>query len=139
MVSISGPDAGNAGIPVKLQEGWPGTTKGGIRMKTRTIVMTLALCFFAATVCFASDGQMGTWKLDEAKSKLAPGAAKNSTVVYAAAGDEVKVTVDGTDADGKPTHNEWTGKFDGNDYPVTGDAVSDARSYKQVDDHTLEF
>jgi hypothetical protein len=139
MVSISGPDAGNAGIPVKLQEGWPGTTKGGIRMKTRTIVMTLALCFFAATVCFASDVQMGTWKLDEAKSKLAPGAAKNSTVVYAAAGDEVKVTVDGTDADGKPMHNEWTGKFDGKDYPVTGDPNSDMRAYKKINDRTLEL
>ncbi|PYT60180.1 MAG: hypothetical protein DMG35_11885, partial [Acidobacteria bacterium] len=25
------------------------------------------------------------------------------------------------------------------DYPVTGDSSSDARSYKKVDDHTLEF
>ena len=27
--------------------------------------------------------------------------------------------------------------FDGKDYPVTGDLVSDARSYKRVNDHTL--
>jgi len=40
---------------------------------------------------------MGTWKLNEAKSKLAPGVPKNTTVVYEAAGDNVKVTVDGTD------------------------------------------
>jgi len=51
----------------------------------------------------------------------------------------VKVTVEGVDADGKATHNEWTGKFDGKDYPVTGDATSDARSYKKVNDHTLTF
>ena len=108
-------------------------------MKIRTIVMTLALCFFAATVCFASDVQMGTWKLNETKSKLAPGAAKNTTVLYEAAGDDVKVTVDGTDADGKPTHNEWTGKFDGKDYAVTGDLNSDMRSYKKINDHTLEL
>jgi len=49
----------------------------------------------------------------------------------------MKVTVDGVDADGKPTHNEWTGKFDGQDYPVTGDPNSDARSYKKIDDRTL--
>ena len=49
----------------------------------------------------------------------------------------MKVTVDGTDRDGKPTHNEWTGKFDGKDYPVTGDPTSDARSYKKIDDRTL--
>jgi hypothetical protein len=82
---------------------------------------------------------MGTWKLNEAKSKLAPGATKIHTVVYEAAGDNVKVTVDGTGSDGKPTHNEWTGKFDGKDYPVTGDPSSDARSYKMVDERTLEL
>jgi uncharacterized protein (AIM24 family) len=54
-------------------------------------------------------------------------------------GDNVKVTVDGIDGAGKPTHNEWTGKFDGKDYPVTGDPTSDARSLKTVDDHTLEL
>ena len=45
--------------------------------------------------------------------------------------------MDGTDAQGKPTHNEWVGKFDGKEYPVTGDPNSDMRSYKQMDDHTL--
>src|SRR6202162_1257570 len=99
-------------------------------MKAKAIVLSLALCFVTAAVCFASTSvQMGTWKLNEAKSKFAPGAAKNHTVVYEAAGDNVKVTVDGTDRDGKPTHNEWTGKFDGKDYPVTGDPDSDVRSY----------
>ena len=29
MVSIGGPDACDAGIPIKFQEGWPGTTKKG--------------------------------------------------------------------------------------------------------------
>jgi hypothetical protein len=107
-------------------------------MKAKTIVLTVALCFVAAAVCFAADAFTGTWKLNEAKSKLA-GGPKNHTVVYAPAGYNVKVTVDGTDKDGKPTHNEWTGKFDGKDYPVTGDPNSDARSLKKVDDHTLEL
>jgi hypothetical protein len=108
-------------------------------MKTRTIVISLALCFVAAAVCFANSPQLGTWKLNEAKSKFAPGVPKNHTVTYEAAGDSMKVTVEGTDLEGKPTKNEWTGKFDGKDYPVTGDATSDMRSYKQVDDHTLNF
>lgn len=106
-------------------------------MKGKTIVLSLVVCFFAAAVCFASDMQMGTWKLNEAKSKLAPGAAKNHTVVYEAAGDNTKVTVDGTDRDGNPVHNEWTGKFDGKDYAVTGDPGSDMRSYKVVNARTL--
>ena len=108
-------------------------------MKARATVLTLALCFVGAAVCFAADGFMGTWKMNEAKSKLSPGTPKNSTVVYEAAGDNVKVTIDGTDSDGKPTHNEWTGKFDGKDYPVTGDPSSDSRSLKKINDHTLTF
>jgi hypothetical protein len=107
-------------------------------MKTRSIVLTLSLSLAALAICSASP-EMGTWKLNETKSKIAPGSAKNLTVVYAAAGDSVKVTVDGVDADGKPTHNEWTGKFDGKDYPVTGDTTQDMRSYKKVDDHNLEM
>jgi len=109
-------------------------------MKTKSIGLILALCFVAAAVCFAADDpQMGTWKLNEAKSKLTPNSGKNRTVAYEAAGDQVKVTIDGTDKDGKPTHNEWTGKFDGKDYAVTGDPKSDMRSYKKTDDHTLAF
>jgi hypothetical protein len=108
-------------------------------MKAKRIMLTLALCFVAGAVCFASDVNMGTWKLNEAKSKIGGGAPKLTTVVYEAARDSVKVTVDGTDGDGKPLHNEWTGKYDGKDYPVTGDPNTDTRSYKKVDDHTLTF
>jgi hypothetical protein len=105
-------------------------------MNTRTIVLTL-VTLVGLTLGFAEDAQMGTWKLNEAKSKIGPGAPKNTMVVYATAGDNVKVTVDGVDAQGKPTHNEWTGKFDGKDYPVTSDPNSDMRSYTKIDDRTL--
>ena len=108
-------------------------------MKRKTTGLILALCVFGAAVCFADDPQMGTWKLNEAKSKFAPGAPKNHTVVYEASGDNVKVTVDGTDKDGKATHNEWTGKFDGKDYAVTGDPTSDMRSYKKIGDRVLKI
>lgn len=108
-------------------------------MKARTFVVMLAMCFVGLTLCFADDPTMGTWKLNESKSKLNPAGPKNTTVVYEAAGDNVKVTVEGVDAEGKPTHNEWTGKFDGKDYPVTGDATSDTRAYTKVNDRTLKF
>jgi ribosomal protein L21E len=108
-------------------------------MKARTIAWTFVMCLVGLTFAFADNPQMGTWKLNEAKSKMPPGMPKNSTIVYEAAGDQVKITIDGTDAKGAPTHSEWTGKFDGKDYPVTGDATSDMRSYKKINDHTLEF
>jgi hypothetical protein len=108
-------------------------------MKAKKTVLTLTLCLFAAAMALASDSNMGTWKLNEAKSKMPTGAPKNNTVTYAAAGDMVKVTVDGIDGAGKPTHNEWTGKFDGKDYPLVGDPTADARCYKRVDEHTTEL
>ncbi len=108
-------------------------------MKARTIALTLLTCLVGLTLCFADDANMGTWKLNEAKSKLSPGMPKNTMVVYEASGDSVKVTVDGVDSQGKPTHNEWTGKFDGKDYPLTGDPSADSRSYKKINDHTLEL
>ena len=108
-------------------------------MKARAIVLSLVLCLVGGAVSFADDAFTGTWKLNETKSKLGPGAPKNTTVVYEAAGDNVKITIDGTDKDGKPTHIEWTGKYDGKEYPVTGDPNSDARSLTKIDDRTLGF
>jgi hypothetical protein len=108
-------------------------------MKARVILTTVALCFFGVAVCLAADAFIGTWKLNEAKSKIGAGSPKFTTVVYEAAGDNVKVTVDGTDSDNKAVHDEWTGKYDGKDYPVTGDPTADTRSYKKVNEHTLSF
>src|SRR5437867_11662673 len=108
-------------------------------MKIKTIGLTVALCFLAGGVCFAADPQMGTWKLNEAKSKATPGMGKITMVVYKSMLGQVKVTVNGTDEKGKPTHNEWTGRFDGKDYPVTGDPTSDARSYTKLNDRTMDF
>jgi hypothetical protein len=107
-------------------------------MKARSILLSLVTCLVGLTLCFAQGAMLGTWKLNESKSKIASGTPKNNTVVIEAAGENVKVTTDGVDAAGKSTHIEWTGKFDGKDYPVTGDANTDLRSYKQIDDHTVE-
>src|SRR5713101_3388719 len=106
-------------------------------MQARTIVLALVVCIAGVTAGFAANANMGTWKLNEAKSKIGPGTPKNTTVIYEAAGDSVKVIVEGLDGAGKPARNEWTGKFDGTDYPLTGSPTSDTRAYKEVDDHTL--
>jgi hypothetical protein len=106
-------------------------------MKARTSLLSLALLFAGAATGFAQGPLMGTWKLNEGKSKIPAGFPKNTSVVYEAAGDNVKISTDGIERDGKPTHTEWTGKFDGKDYPVTGDPTLDTRSYTTVDDRTL--
>src|SRR5438128_982391 len=136
-------------------------------IKTRIAVVAVAMSFVAAVFCFgatktadpaaspaaakatapkkeaakmaATNPQMGTWKLNEAKSKMPAGMGKNTTVVYAEQGDKIKVTVDGNDKDGKPTHGVWVGKFDGKAYPTKGNLPWDSAAYKMVNDRTNDI
>ena len=101
--------------------------------------MALALSFMASGACFAANPHMGTWKLNEAKSKLAPGIGKNNTVVYTEEENKMKVTVDGVDKDGKPAHGVWVGNADGKTYKMKGNLAWDAAAYKVVNDHTYEI
>src|SRR5437763_14682211 len=87
-------------------------------IKTRIAVLAAALSFTVAAACFAANPHIGTWKLNEAKSKLVPGMGKNRTVTYAEQKDKIKVTVDGADKPGKPTHGVWGGKWEGQAYPA---------------------
>ena len=106
-------------------------------MKTRSFVAIFVLCLLALTVSFAQNPNIGTWKLNEAKSKIPAGVGKNTTVVYSTAGSDIKVTTDGVNAAGQPAHSEWTGKFDGKPYPVTDDTNVDYRAVKTKGEHTL--
>ena len=110
-------------------------------MKARTTLVAVVSFVAGLAIAYAADSPLvGTWKLNEAKSKYTAGATKNHTVVYSMQGDSIKVVVDGTDKDGKAVHNEWVGKFDGKDYPVVGSSVQgDSRSYTVVDERTLNM
>src|SRR5262249_45186262 len=104
--------------------------------RTATLV-ALAVLLTATAATFVANPLMGTWKLNEGKSKFAPGATKNTTVTYAPAkGDMVKCTVDGEDKDGQPIHWTWVGKFDGKPYQIKGSPAFDTLTYKPVKDRT---
>ena len=108
-------------------------------MKARTTLGAVVAFVAGLGIAFAADAYLGTWKLNEAKSKFPAGATKNQTVTYTEQGDSVKVVVDGTDKDGKAVHNEWVGKYDGKDYPVTGQAPYESRAYTKVKDGSLDM
>jgi hypothetical protein len=93
----------------------------------------------AAKMAAPMSPQMGTWKLNEAKSKIPAGMGKNRTVVYAEQKDKIKVTVDGVDKDGKPTHSVWVGKFDGKAIPVKGNLPYNSVAYKVVNERTNDI
>jgi hypothetical protein len=110
-------------------------------MKPKPILLALALSLATGALSLAGhDSWMGTWKLNEAKSKFSPGAIKNTKVTYTVQEkDLIQIMTEGIDKDGKPTRSVWTGRFDERDYLVSLDPTVDTRSYKQIDANSLEF
>ena len=106
--------------------------------KTRIAVVSVALLIVAA-ICSAASPQMGTWRLNEAKSKMPPQMGKNMTVTYAEKGEKIQLTTYGIDKDGKRTHGVWVGKWDGKAYPTKGNPGWNATAYKVVNDRTNEI
>jgi hypothetical protein len=79
-----------------------------------------------------------TWKLNIAKSRYSPGPPPKSEIAtFEQVGSNVKMTLDRIDAEGKTVHIERCGQFDGKEYAVNGDANSDMRSYKKIDDYAF--
>jgi hypothetical protein len=81
----------------------------------------------------------GTWKLNVAKSKYTPGPPpKSATITYEETVDGIKRTGGSVDAGGKTTPFEYNAKYDGKDYPVTGQDLYDTITIKRIDDQTAE-
>ncbi len=81
----------------------------------------LAALLGGAVLAQSTDSQVGTWKLNLAKSKFSPGPApKSGTTKIEAVGAGTKIIVDQPQADGTVRHWEVTANYDGKDSPVTG-------------------
>jgi hypothetical protein len=111
-------------------------------MRTGTFTLAIALASVLAfgAVAFAADNNVGTWKLNVAKSSFSPGPApKSQTLKIEAWGnDGLKYTADGVGPDGKPTHAEFQAKYDGKDVPFKGNPDADTLAYKRINANTLE-
>ena len=108
-------------------------------------VLPAVFVLFTETA-MGADMLAGTWKLNVAKSKYSPGPAPQSnTVKFDAIDGGIKLVADGSDSQGRKTHNEYTAKFDGKDYPTKpmldgkpNPNAADSVSYKKIDDYTYE-
>jgi hypothetical protein len=109
-------------------------------MRKNPIMVSLAVCcavVLSSSVALAAENWLGTWKLNAAKSKFSPGPApKSLTLKFETTADGIKLTSDGMDAAGNPTHGEYVSKFDGVDVPWTGNPEADAASAKKTDDNS---
>jgi hypothetical protein len=83
----------------------------------------------------------GIWKLNLARSTYDPGPPpfRRATHRIERSGDGIKIIDEQVRSRGGVTHLEWTGKFDGIDYPVQGVDLVLTNAYRRVDDDTYEL
>src|SRR5262249_23300676 len=119
------------------------------KMRRRGFVISLVVVAALAvslTTVYAADMFAGTWKANIPKSKYSPGPGPKSNMQKIESGDNgFKLVADGANDQGQKTHNEYTVKFDGKDYPehpmLDGKPNAngaDAISIKKIDDYTYE-
>lgn len=91
-------------------------------MKIRMLVTALLGVAFAFSAAPESNGPyVGTWKLNLAKSRYDPGPPpRTATDVNTEVKGAMRSVQTWVDADGKAWRVEWSAKFDGKDYLVTG-------------------
>ena len=112
-------------------------------MNARISIVTLgvAVCIASAVAVSLSaqaNSEIGTWKLNVAKSKYSPGPApKSQTVKFEAAGQGVTVSTEAVGADGSKSTTSYTANYDGKDVPLVGSATADHVSLKRTNATTV--
>ena len=102
-------------------------------LKMSAVILAMSLSLFAAESPFS-----GTWKLNLAKSKMTPPVPKSDIAVVDADENGLKLNEDIVTDKGESLKISYEAKFDGKDYPVTGDPSSDSVSYQRVNANTLK-
>ena len=105
------------------------------------VTLGLLVVFAGTTLAQPGSSNLGTWKLNLAKSTFAPGTApKSATFTNVVAGAGIKSTSDSVRADGTAVHSENTEVYDGKDYPISGNSLNgDTVAGTRVDANTLKF
>ena len=89
-----------------------------------------------------SSPRFGTWKLNVARSTIAVESAPKLLIrTDEPAGDGVKVTYEGIEADGSRIAYSYTARYDGKEYRPTGVGMAngwDTITVKRIDDYTFE-
>jgi len=114
-----------------------------IRQTCLFAVVALGLVVVLAGTALAQPGSsnLGTWKLNLAKSTYAAGTApKSATFTNSVAGAGIKTVSDSVAADGTAIHSEYTVVYDGKDNPITGNGRSgDVAAGTRIDANTVRF
>jgi hypothetical protein len=107
-------------------------------MKKQLVVLSLLVACLGASLAVAGENWIGTWKLNAAKSQPGANAMRVETLKFEATPEGIKVSLEGTDAQGKPLKAGYTSKFDGKEVPWTGNPMADTAAPKKIDDNSYE-
>ena len=101
-------------------------------MRQRLAILAAAIVLPLGVNAAGPDTQAGTWKMNVAKSTFVRGGPnpKGETVVIEAVDGGLKVT--------SSAGFQYTAKYDGQDYPMTGSAAANGVALRQIDANTIE-
>lgn len=95
-----------------------------------TVAVSLVMAFAGAA--HAADNWLGSWKINEAKSK-STNALQTKALKFEATAEGIKLTAENVGADGKPSTSGYTSKFDGKDVAWSGNAMADTAAPMRLD------
>lgn len=106
-----------------------------------TVVLVIALMTSSVPADTQLDpGWFGLWRLNLERSTYRPGPPPYRRATYRIEpyANGIRVVYDMVRPRGGVTHLEWTGLFDGRDYPVQGVEEVVTYAYRRIDDRTYD-
>jgi hypothetical protein len=109
-------------------------------MRTRYVLVLLAVFAALVGLSAADDPMLGSWKLNVGKSKFGSGPAiqAETNQVEPYGGNGIKLTAQITKPDGTKVTESYAGTFDGKEFSVGGDPNVDAAYLKRIDTNAME-
>ena len=107
-------------------------------MKRAFLLLLLGVSLFAQST--PDNLELGTWKLNLEKSTFKPGPAPRSAIrTYEAVPDGgINFTQKGESAEGRSNVAEFTARYDGKDYPLTGSPSVNSISITIIDRYSAD-
>ena len=113
-------------------------------MSKKLAIAVLSVFVLCLAAWADNDAQLGTWKLNVAKSKFKTAPPPQSQIARIAADgkDGIKLTVDAVNAKGEKSKIEYSAQYDGKEYPRTetgaGAVQGQTVTLKRINNTTAE-
>ena len=101
--------------------------------------LLLVILSFSASILAADSPFSGTWKFNPSKGHPTPPIPKSVVAHVEADAENFKFSQEGVDDKDQSFKSSYEAKFDGKEYPITGDPDSDSVSLQRVNEREIKF